>query len=73
DNTSLTQEQRRQQARAIGEQTRSGIRSLLNPTQQQKLDDLRASRGGGFGQGQRRGGPRGRGGPGGPRGQGPGR
>jgi DNA polymerase/3'-5' exonuclease PolX len=73
DNTALTQEQRRQQARAIGEQTRSNIRSLLNPPQQQKLDDLRASRGGGFGQGQRRGGPRGRGGFGGPRGQGTGR
>ncbi|MGH9782872.1 MAG: hypothetical protein ACRD88_01695 [Terriglobia bacterium] len=73
DNTSLTQEQRRQQARAIGEQTRSGVRSLLNPTQQQKLDDLRASRSGGLGPGQRRGGPRSRGGFGGPRGQGPGR
>jgi DNA polymerase/3'-5' exonuclease PolX len=73
DNTSLTQEQRRQQARAIGEQTRSNIRSLLNPMQQQKLDDLRASRRGGFGQGPRRGGPRGRGGFGGPRGQGTGR
>jgi DNA polymerase/3'-5' exonuclease PolX len=73
DNTALTQEQRRQQARAIGEQTRSNIRSLLNPPQQQKLDDLRASRRGGFGQGPRRGGPRGRGGFGGPRGQGTGR
>jgi Spy/CpxP family protein refolding chaperone len=70
DNTSLTQEQRREQARAIGEQTRSNIRSLLNPTQQQKLDDLRASRRGGFGRGPRRGGPRGRGGPGGFRTQG---
>ena len=70
DNTAFTQEQLRQQARAIGEQTRTNIHSLLSPTQQQKLDDLRASRRGGFGQGQRRGGPRGRGGFGGTRGQG---
>ena len=70
DNTSLTPEQRREQARTIGEQTRNTIRSLLNPTQQQKLQDLRESRGGRFRGPARQGGPRGFGGPGGPRGQG---
>ena len=73
DNTALTPEQRREQARAIHEQSQNNIRSLLDPTQQQKLEDLRASRGCGFGRGGPRGGPRGRGGPGGPRDQGRGR
>ncbi|MBI4464863.1 MAG: hypothetical protein HY647_09190 [Acidobacteria bacterium] len=64
DNTSLTPEQRREQARAIRQQTLNNIRSLLNPTQQQKLEDLRTSRPG-FGRGGLRGRP---GGPMGPRG-----
>ena len=41
DNTSLTPEARREQAQAIRQQTSNNIRSLLNPTQQQKLQDLR--------------------------------
>ena len=69
----LTPEQRREQARTIGEQTRNNIRSLLNPTQQQKLQDLRESARerfrGRMGQ-MRQGRPRGPGGRGGPRGQG---
>jgi len=77
ENTSLTQEERRAQARTIREQTRSDIRSLLNSTQQQRLEDLRGLRRGGFGGGRQRGGPRGPGGgpggPRGPRGQGQGR
>ena len=60
DNTSLTQEQRRQQAQAIREQTRNNTRSLLNPTQQQKFNDLRE------GARERFRGRRGRGGFGGP-------
>lgn len=43
DNAALTPEQRRQQAQAIRQQTSNNIRSLLNPTQQQKLQDLRES------------------------------
>ncbi|MBI3896478.1 MAG: hypothetical protein HY313_11170 [Acidobacteria bacterium] len=41
DNSSLTPEQRRQQAQEIQRQTSDQIRALLNPTQQQKLQDLR--------------------------------
>ena len=66
DNTSLTPEQRRQQAQAIRQQTSNSIRSLLNPTQQQKLQDLRESARERFRGPMRRGGR----GPGGPRGQG---
>ena len=73
DNTSLTPEQRRQQAQEIRQQTQNSIRTLLNPTQQQKLQDLRESGRERF-QGRmgrmRQGGPQGPGGPGGPRGQG---
>jgi len=57
NNSSLTQEQRREQARAIREQTQSNIGSLLNATQQQKLEDLQASRRGAARRGRRRGGP----------------
>ena len=69
DNTSLTPEARREQAQAIRQQTSNNIRSLLNPTQQQKLQDLRESGRERFRGPMRQGGPRGPAGPGGPRGQ----
>ena len=64
NDSALAREQRREQSRAIHEQTQSNIRSLLNPAQQQKLEDLRAIRSGRFGRGGQHSGPRGRGGPG---------
>jgi len=59
DDSSLIREERREQARAIREETQNSINSILDSAQQQKLEDLRASRGG-FGRGGRRGGPGGR-------------
>lgn len=60
NDSSLTQEQRREQARAIHEQTQSNVQSFLDPTQQQKFDDLRAIRRGAGRRGGRRGGRGGR-------------
>lgn len=59
NDSSMTRDDRRGQARAIREQTQSEIGSMLDSMQQQKLEDLRALRGG-FGRGGRRGGPGGR-------------
>lgn len=52
--SSLTPEQRREQAQAIRQQTRSNIGSLLTPEQQQKMQDLQITR-----RGERRRGRRG--------------
>ena len=66
DNTTLTREQRMEQARAIRQQTQDKIRSTLTTDQQQQLDQLRQERQDRF-QNPRNRGPR-RGGPRGPRG-----
>ncbi|HEU5070103.1 MAG TPA: hypothetical protein VFV96_06800 [Verrucomicrobiae bacterium] len=44
DDTSLTQEQRREKGKAIAEDTQKKVKEILTPDQQKKLEDLRKER-----------------------------